>query len=41
MVRLFRHCQNGSMLFNSYPFIFVFLPIVLGYVAWAYRVLGR
>src|ERR1700712_5946383 len=37
MVRLFGHYQNGSMLFNSYPFIFLFLPIVLAGYVW----LGR
>src|SRR6195256_5000952 len=37
MVRLFGRHQNGPMLFNSYPFIFVFLPIVLAGYFW----LGR
>jgi len=27
------------LLFNSFAFIFVFLPIVLVYTAWVYRVL--
>ena len=29
MVRLFGPAGKGLMLFNSYPFIFLFLPIVL------------
>jgi alginate O-acetyltransferase complex protein AlgI len=34
MVRLFGAAEKGLMLFNSYPFIFLFLPIVLfGYFA--------
>ena len=34
MVRLFGAVEKGLMLFNSYPFIFLFLPIVLlGYFA--------
>src|SRR5882757_5415086 len=37
MVRLFGCHQNGPMLFNSYPFIFVFLPIALAGYFW----LGR
>src|SRR6195952_2036530 len=37
MVRLFGRHKNGSMLFNSYPFIFVFLPIALAGYFW----LGR
>jgi alginate O-acetyltransferase complex protein AlgI len=37
MVRLFGRHQNGPMLFNSYPFIFLFLPIVLAGYFW----LGR
>jgi D-alanyl-lipoteichoic acid acyltransferase DltB (MBOAT superfamily) len=37
MVRLFGRHQNGPMLFNSYPFIFVFLPIALAGYFW----LGR
>src|ERR1700712_4003681 len=37
MVRLFGRHKNGSMLFNSYPFIFVFLPIALAGYVW----LGR
>jgi alginate O-acetyltransferase complex protein AlgI len=37
MVRLFGCHQNGPMLFNSYPFIFLFLPIVLAGYFW----LGR
>jgi alginate O-acetyltransferase complex protein AlgI len=37
MVRLFGRHKNGPMLFNSYPFIFVFLPIVLAGYFW----LGR
>jgi alginate O-acetyltransferase complex protein AlgI len=37
MVRLFGRHQNGPMLFNSYPFIFVFLPMVLAGYFW----LGR
>jgi alginate O-acetyltransferase complex protein AlgI len=37
MIRLFGRHQNGSMLFNSYPFIFVFLPIALAGYFW----LGR
>jgi alginate O-acetyltransferase complex protein AlgI len=37
MVRLFGSHKNGSMLFNSYPFIFLFLPIVLAGYFW----LGR
>ena len=27
------------MLFNSYVFLFLFLPIVLAYTTWVYRVL--
>jgi alginate O-acetyltransferase complex protein AlgI len=34
MVRLFSRHKNGPMLFNSYPFIFVFLPIVLAGYFW-------
>ncbi len=37
MVRLFGCHQNGPMLFNSYPFIFVFLPMALAGYFW----LGR
>jgi len=37
MVRLFGCHQNGPMLFNSYPFIFLFLPLVLAGYFW----LGR
>src|SRR4051812_49123043 len=37
MVRLFGCDQNGPMLFNSYPFIFLFLPIALAGYFW----LGR
>src|SRR6201995_6216215 len=37
MVRLFGRHKNGSMLFNSYPFIFLFLPIALA----GYFSLGR
>src|SRR5882762_880414 len=37
MVRLFGCHQNGPMLFNSYPFIFLFLPIALAGYFW----LGR
>src|SRR6201991_2336667 len=37
MVRLFGRHQNGPMLFNSYPFIFLFLPIALVGYFW----LGR
>src|SRR3954468_16813526 len=37
MIRLFGCHQNRSMLFNSYPFIFVFLPIALAGYFW----LGR
>jgi alginate O-acetyltransferase complex protein AlgI len=37
MVRLFGRHKNGPMLFNSYPFIFVFLPIALAGYFW----LGR
>src|SRR3954454_1567844 len=37
MVRLFGRHQNGPMLFNSYSFIFVFLPIALAGYFW----LGR
>src|SRR5882757_10034247 len=37
MVRLLRCHQNGPMLFNSYSFIFVFLPIALAGYFW----LGR
>src|SRR5882757_4183920 len=37
MVRLLRCHQNGPMLFNSYPFIFVFLPMALAGYFW----LGR
>jgi alginate O-acetyltransferase complex protein AlgI len=37
MVRLFGRQKNGPMLFNSYPFIFVFLPIALAGYFW----LGR
>jgi alginate O-acetyltransferase complex protein AlgI len=37
MVRLFGRHKNGPMLFNSYPFIFLFLPIVLAGYFW----LGR
>src|SRR3979409_395398 len=37
MVRLFGRHQNGTMLFNSYPFILVFLPIALAGYFW----LGR
>ena len=34
MVRLFGAAEKGLMLFNSYPFIFLFLPIaLLGYFA--------
>ena len=34
MVRLFGPAGKGLMLFNSYPFIFLFLPVVLlGYFA--------
>ena len=29
MVRLFGPPEKGLMLFNSYPFIFLFLPVVL------------
>src|SRR6195952_3296220 len=38
MVRLFGRHKNGSMLFNSYPFIFIFLPIVLAGYFWLGRV---
>jgi alginate O-acetyltransferase complex protein AlgI len=34
MVRLFGRNKNGPMLFNSYPFIFVFLPIALAGYFW-------
>src|SRR4051794_26349120 len=34
MVRLLVCHQNGPMLFNSYPFIFVFLPIALAGYFW-------
>src|SRR4051812_29405777 len=37
MVRVVGRRQNGPMLFNSYPFIFVFLPIALAGYFW----LGR
>src|ERR1700738_3079916 len=38
MVRLFGPSRKGLMLFNSYPFIFLFLPIVLlGYFAFGRR----
>ncbi len=37
MIRLFGCHKNGPMLFNSYPFIFVFLPIALAGYFW----LGR
>src|ERR1700712_1392925 len=37
MVRLFGCHQNGPMLFNSYPFIFLFLPLALAGYFW----LGR
>src|ERR1700712_4441914 len=37
MIRLFGCHQNGPMLFNSYPFIFVFLPVALA----GYFLLGR
>jgi alginate O-acetyltransferase complex protein AlgI len=37
MIRLFGRHKNGPMLFNSYPFIFVFLPIALAGYFW----LGR
>ena len=37
MVRLFWRAKNGTMLFNSYPFIFLFLPVAL----LGYFVLGR
>src|SRR5471030_3299062 len=37
MVRLFGCTKNGPMLFNSYPFIFVFLPVALAGYFW----LGR
>jgi alginate O-acetyltransferase complex protein AlgI len=37
VIRVFGRGQNGSMLFNSYPFIFVFLPVVLA----GYFRLGR
>jgi alginate O-acetyltransferase complex protein AlgI len=37
MIRLFGRHQTGPMLFNSYPFIFVFLPIALAGYFW----LGR
>src|SRR5882757_8719411 len=37
MVRLFGRHKNGPMLFNSYPFIFLFLPIALAGYFW----LGR
>lgn len=37
MIRLFGCHQNGSMLFNSYPFIFGFLPIALAGYFWAGR----
>src|SRR3954447_4066277 len=37
MIRLFGCHENGSMLFNSYPFIFVFLPVALAGYFWAGR----
>jgi alginate O-acetyltransferase complex protein AlgI len=38
MVRLFGAVEKGPMLFNSYPFIFLFLPVVLlGYFAFGRR----
>src|SRR5882762_6040529 len=37
MIRLFGRHKNGPMLFNSYPFIFVFLPMALAGYFW----LGR
>jgi alginate O-acetyltransferase complex protein AlgI len=37
MVRLFGCHQNGPMLFNSYPFILLFLPIALAGYFWAGR----